>query len=379
MHVLQGVLAADDGTIAWEGGVGDIKADAVFVFGSGETFQSGAAHRRIQEQFPGAVKIGCSTSGEIAGTIVRDETTVVTAVQFDRTAVQASFVQLDNPPDSFRAGSSLVQELSDSSLKHVFVISDGLAVNGSELVRGLSSALPEGVAVTGGLAGDGERFEQTSVICNDRCSSGIIAALGFYGDALSIGYGSLGGWDPFGVERTVTRSSGNVLYELNEASALALYRQYLGSAAEELPASGLLFPLSMRVGDSDQWVVRTILGIDDEAQSITFAGDVPEGAQVRLMKANFDRLVDGAVSAAQTAAQPLAGMSAELAILISCVGRKMVLKQRVEEEVEGVRSVLGDGAVLSGFYSYGEISPFSSTAKCELHNQTMTITALSEQ
>jgi hypothetical protein len=69
----------------------------------------------------------------------------------------------------------------------------------------------------------------------------------------------------------------------------------------------------------------------------------------------------------------------DLAILISCVGRKLVLKQRVEEEVESVRNVLGARTVLSGFYSYGEIAPFLPSAKCELHNQTMTITTFAER
>ena len=96
------------------------------------------------------------------------------------------------------------------------------------------------------------------------------------------------------------------------------------------------------------------------------------------MKANFDRLIDGATGAAGTGRVALGTATPELAILISCVGRKLVLKQRVEEEVESVRDVLGESVVLTGFYSYGEISPFTPGAKCELHNQTMTITTMAE-
>lgn len=124
--------------------------------------------------------------------------------------------------------------------------------------------------------------------------------------------------------------------------------------------------------------MRTILGIDREQQSLTFAGDVPEGSYSRLMKANFDRLIDGAVGAAETGHRAIGSAPAELVLLISCVGRKLVLKQRIEEEVEGAREVLGPDAVFAGFYSYGEISPFTPGAKCELHNQTMTITTFSE-
>jgi hypothetical protein len=195
---------------------------------------------------------------------------------------------------------------------------------------------------------------------------------------LKAGCASLGGWDPFGPERLITRSRGNVLYELDGHSALDLYENYLGEHAEGLPATGLLFPLSLRTGEDSTGVVRTILSVDRQERSLTFAGDVPEGLYGRLMKANFDRLIDGAIGAARATSEGLAGGTAKLAVLISCVGRKLILKQRIEEEVEGVRDVLGEGCTLAGFYSYGEISPFTPGAKCELHNQTMTITAFSE-
>jgi hypothetical protein len=170
-----------------------------------------------------------------------------------------------------------------------------------------------------------------------------------------------------------------VLYERDGQSALALYKRYLGEHAKDLPASGLLFPLSLRTREDVPPVVRTILSVNEADQSMTFAGDVPEGGYVRLMKANFDRLIDGAVGAGRVSARALADTRAELALLISCVGRRMVLRQRVEEEVEGVRDIVGPTAAIAGFYSYGEISPFTPKARCELHNQTMTVTTLSER
>jgi hypothetical protein len=214
---------------------------------------------------------------------------------------------------------------------------------------------------------------------DETLKDNMIAALGFYGNRLRVGFGSLGGWDPFGPERLITRSQGNVLYELDRRSALDLYKLYLGEHAKGLPATGLLFPLSLRMKTGETGVVRTILSVDEEEQSMTFAGDVPEGAYARLMKANFDRLIDGAIGAAQASYQALGSTSPHLAVLISCIGRKLVLRQRIEEEVEGVRDVLGDRTILTGFYSYGEICPFSTGAKCELHNQTMTITTFLEE
>jgi hypothetical protein len=205
-----------------------------------------------------------------------------------------------------------------------------------------------------------------------------ITAVGFYGDAINVSYGSYGGWDSFGVERKVTSSKANILYSIDNQPALELYKSFLGENAQHLPSSGLLFPLSLRTKEDEQPVVRTILAVNEADQSITFAGDLPEGSYVRLMKANTERLIQGAIKAAEITSKAMKTDHADLAILVSCVGRKLVLKQLVEEEVEGVYDLLGEGHYSTGFYSYGEISPFSDNAACELHNQTMTLTVLSE-
>jgi len=353
-------------------------AQLVLVFGATALLRDSRPIQDIRQAYPRAHVLGCSTAGEISGTRVFDDSLVATAIHFEATRLQAAKIHLSEVSDSLRAGERLALALEHTGLVHVLVISDGTQVNGSALVRGLAKHLPPQVAITGGLAGDGARFDQTLVCLDGMPESGQVAVIGFYGTHLKVGYGSVGGWDPFGPERLITRSSGNILYELDGQSALALYKKYLGAHAADLPASGLLFPLSLRVREDDTGIVRTILGINEEQQSITFAGDVPEGGYARLMKANVDRLIDGASEAAQASYEAIGSSSPDLAILISCVGRKLVLKQRIEEEVEGVREILGDRTVLTGFYSYGEISPFTPSAKCELHNQTMTITTFSE-
>jgi hypothetical protein len=354
-------------------------ADLVLLFGDAALLDDPSLLEPIRRVHPRAHFMGCSTAGEICGTRVLDQSLVATAVHFDHTRVEGSCITVENGKDSFGAGAELAHRLDPDGLVHVLVLSDGLHVNGTDLVRGLTSELPEGVTATGGLSGDGARFEETVVLWDDVVEKRSIAVLGLYGSHLRVGYGSLGGWDPFGPERLITRSDGNVLYELDGQSALQLYKRYLGEHASGLPATGLLFPLSLRTQEGDSGVVRTILSVDEGDQSLTFAGDVPIGSYARLMKANFDRLIDGAIGAARTSYEAIGSCSPDLAILISCVGRKLVLKQRVEEEVEGVREVLGARTVLAGFYSYGELSPFTPKASCELHNQTMTITTISER
>lgn len=354
-------------------------AQLVLVFGASLHIARAPWLAPLRSAYPHALFFGASTAGEIAGTRVYDDTLVTTAITFEHTRLRMASVRMSEFKSSTEAGERLAGALPSEGLVHVLVMSDGTTVNGSELVRGMLRALPKGVQVTGGLAGDGARFERTLVVAGDELASGLVAAIGFYGDRLNVGYGSLGGWDPFGPERKITHSEGNVLFELDGEPVLDLYKAYLGEHAKGLPATGLFFPLNIQREGERETLVRTIQSIDEERRSLTFFGDVPMGATAQLMKANFDRLIDGAAGAARGSGLSLHQSNPELAVLVSCVGRKIVLKQRTEEEVEAVQAVLGNGTVMTGFYSYGEISPTGRHGQCHFHNQTMTITTFSEQ
>ncbi len=328
--------------------------------------------------FEKSILIGCSTAGEIIGIQVLDSSIALTAVKFETTKIKIVDVDLNSYElDSYKTGSIISEKLKGENLRHIFVLSDGLIVNGAELVKGLQHKIDKKVSITGGLAGDGADFEKTFVIHNNEIHSEKIVALGLYGEDLKIGFGSKGGWDSFGIERLVTRSENNILYELDGEPALELYKTFLGEKAKDLPGSGLLFPLSMRDEDNKIPVVRTILAIDDQNQSLTFAGNIPQGSYVRLMKANVDRIISGAEQSAMIS-KSNTGDAHQLAFLVSCVGRRLVMKQLVEEEVEAVNEVFGNKIFTTGFYSYGEIAPFDKFTPCSLHNQTMTITTFSE-
>jgi len=359
-------------------GVSD-RTQLALVFGSVDILKNPARLEEIHRLFPNARVVGCSTAGEIVANRVFDNSLTATGVFFEKTALQFAQTTVESMDGSFDAGRKLAEALDHEGLVHVFVLSDGLNVNGSALAKGLRSALPDTVAVTGGLAGDQDRFQETLVFLDAIADGKTVAAIGFYGDQVQIGYGSRGGWDSFGPDRLVTRSKANVVYELDGQPILQLYQRYLGEFASGLPATGLLFPLSLAVNDGQERLVRTILAINEQDGSMTFAGDVPEGSFARLMKANVERLVDGAADSARQSR--IAGAPAPcLAMLISCVGRKLVLKQRVDEEVESVQDTLGANTALTGFYSYGEICPMGPDRKqAELHNQTMTITTFAER
>jgi hypothetical protein len=349
----------------------------VIAFGSTGILQDDSIYETLKLTYPNAEILMSSTSGEILDTKVSDDTLSVTAIEFEKTTILTTTTQISTIKSSYQAGHQLATSLKHEGLRYVLIISDGQQVNGSQLVLGLQNSLPKGIIITGGLAGDGSRFKTTLVGLNEVPIEGRIVAIGFYGDSLLVTYGSVGGWDPFGPERLITKSCENILYELDGKPALDIYKMYLGEYASELPGSGLLFPLSIRLADSQHSIVRTILSVCEKDKSLTFAGNMPEGTYARLMQANFDMLIEGASQAAQ---DTMAGTEKkpDLAILISCVGRKLVLDQRIEEEVEVVRAIYNDKTAIAGFYSYGEISPSFNFMKCELHNQTMTITTLTE-
>ncbi|WP_300977003.1 FIST signal transduction protein [Flavobacterium sp.] len=352
-------------------------ADLVIGFGTGALVSDPLNYNAIREKFPNALLTMASSAGEIFGKEVFDNTISLVAMQFDDTKIATSEVNIEEYANSFEAGKVLVDQLPKAKLKLIFVLSDGGKVNGSELVKGINEATANSVLVTGGLAGDGAKFEKTYVGLNQLPTSGKIVAIGFYGDKLQVSHGSIGGWESFGLERTVTKSDKNVLYEIDNKSVLDLYKNYLGKYAQELPGSALLFPLSIKLNESEDVIVRTILSIDEQKQSMTFAGDLPLGSKVRFMKANFDKLIDAASDAAANCLK-MNAISPKVAILISCVGRKVILNNRIDEEVEAVSDIFNNTTLLTGFYSYGEISPLRPFSGCELHNQTMTITCLNE-
>jgi hypothetical protein len=352
----------------------------VLAFGGKELLETDNIYTRLREIYPLAEIITCSTSGEIYGEQVYDNSVSAVAIEFEKTGFAVEKINITDYINSYDAGTALFKKLNQQDLSYFLVIADGALLNGSELVRGIESSNSKHIPVTGGLAGDSDKFNYTLVGCNDEPNRGNIVGIGFYGNDLKIAHGSLGGWDMFGPEKTVTRSLANKLYEIDNRSAIEIYKQYLGRYADELPGSALLFPLSVKLEESGNVLVRTILSIDYADGCMVFAGDLPEGSQVRFMKANFDKIIDAATNAA---AQTLTKLDAnnekpKLALLISCVGRKLILGKRIDEETEAVAELFGSNTIMTGFYSYGEISPLNPGAKCELHNQTMTITTFDE-
>lgn len=363
----------------WVSGNGSSRAaDLVLYFGTRQALACGARYEELQEKFPGAHLLGCSTGGQIRNNDIIDDEIAAVALKFERTELKLACVPADDPARSRVCGEKIGQALASDGLAAIFVLSDGLNVNGSELVAGITSVVGEHVALTGGLAGDGAEFKETLVGGDGPPRKHQVAAVGLYGDTVRVGHGSAGGWDEFGPRRRITRSQRNVLFELDGKPALDLYKRYLGEEADGLPGTALLFPLRIRDPQHPEYeLVRTVLAVDHAARSMTFAGNMPEGWVAQLMRGNLDRLAAGAAEAARQAAAGMGGRDG-VAILVSCIGRRLLMGQRTTDEIEAASAKLGARMPRLGFYSYGEISPHGGSGVCQLHNQTMTVTTISE-
>ena len=355
-----------------------LKNPLVLVFGNRLMLEEPNIYESVRVLFPeGHIVIG-STSGDITSKHVDDKSITITAIEFEKSNFIIETSNISNfKSDSFKIGVDLVSQFPKEDLKLVFVLSEGDFVNGSELIKGMNSVANNDFLITGGLCGDDFLLGQTLASYNENPKAGEIVAVAFYGKTFEASCSVYGGWAPFGPERLVTKSVSNVLYELDNKPALELYKKYLGEKSKGLPDTALLFPFNVKSPDQSKPLVRTILNINEKNNSMIFAGDIPENSKVQLMMANVDNIANASGLATSQAIE-LRKEKAQLALLVSCIGRKLVLDQRIEEEIEGVLDVLEDETKICGFYSYGEIAPFHGEINSQLHNQTMTITLISE-
>ncbi len=355
----------------------DSQNTLVLLFGSSNKALVKKPIQELAKNFQNSSIMGASTAGEIFQEEVYEDSIVAVVMRFATTQLKLVTKEIHN--NSFHLGKEMATELASDALAAIFILSDGLHINGSQLTDGFNTVITPDVTTSGGLASDKSNFVETWIVVNGEVKSNFVSAIGFYGKNIRMGYGTNAGWDILGIKKRVTKSQNNRVYTLDNKPILDIYKKYLGEQAKDLPASGLLFPLGVYTNEAQKTpIIRTVLTVDEEEKSITFAGDIPEGARVCLMKSNNDKLISAALDASQDVNledytdEPLVN------IAISCIGRKLVLKQRVEEELEAAVENLPAKTLQVGFYSYGEISP-SGLQQCDLHNQTMTLTTIWEK
>jgi len=354
----------------------------LFIFGTAKVMKENLFFNDIRNIYPNAILVGGSSAGTIYEDEIVDESHIIaSALCFKKSKVKLAIENIHDIKDSFNIGKRLVSKLSADDLKHIIVLTDSINLNGSMLVEGLNANIDSEIPISGGILGEETKtFANAYVLANKPAQTSITIAIGFYGEIESF-YGSDSGWDDFGTERVITKSTGNIVYEIDGEPALDLYKKYLGDLADKLPASGLRFPLNIWNPDNNEKpVIRTLMAVDEVKKSLTFVSDVPQGFKAKLMKTNIDGLIDGSERAIQqTEFIPTENKSA-YCLAVSCIGRQLILDQLTEEELVVIDDYIGDNVELTGFYSYGEIAPFSKELKnCRFHNQTMTVTVITEK
>ena len=222
----------------------DSPQSLVLVFAGFDDVTTSSALTSLRSAFPTSLIVGCSAAGEIVGSEVHDGVLAIAIAKFEKTSLRLAWSDIASHEGSYGAGLQVGEQLSDPDLAGVLVLSCVNLIDGAALSRGVNHALP-GVAITGGLAGSGDDFDAWVAI-DDKAEGGCVAGVGFYGSDVRIGHGSYGGWDAFGPQRLITKSSGSEMFELDHQPALPLFKEYLGSLAAGLPQTGLRFPLAIR-------------------------------------------------------------------------------------------------------------------------------------
>jgi hypothetical protein len=346
----------------------------VFVFGDIDIVQQVDHNKILKKLYPNAEIVICSTAGNILDTSIDAYGAVASAISFDSAFVQTSakHLNLNTPTQDIK---ELIHSLDKKELQHILLFTPGLN-NAPEILNEIN--LENNITISGGLAADNYKFEQTYLCLNNIKGEDVAIAIGLYGSSIDVQVSAETGWQEFGAKRIVTKSEKNIIYEIDNKPAIELYKRYLGNEIKNLPNSALRFSLSVRKRANDKnKVIRTIIHVNED-NSLVYAGNIEEGSVVQLMKTNIPNVLDGAFLSAKKI-RPL-NSKPSLALLISCCARRSVLKQFAEEEIEIIQDILTSTTQIIGFYSYGEIAPFSNDlTNSFLHNQTMTITAIYEK
>lgn len=263
----------------------------------------------------------------------------------------------------------------------LLVFPDGMGGDGIRVIEGLHSVLGSGFEIVGGYLGDDERFESTFQYYDGKIYRDTIVGLLISGRGEFItGIGVRSGFRSIGNRFYCTAAEGNVVKKFEEERALDLYKKFLGEArSRRLPGICLEYPFGLideksSIQGKEYFQLRCGLAVDHTMGTISLAASVPEGSPITLTAASRGEIIDGAKLAAQQARDSLQGAKPLAIFMFSCVGRKLVLGRRTQEEVTAVRKILGEDVPLIGFYTYGEMGPIDKMkeelAITKFHNET---------
>lgn len=326
----------------------------------------------LAERWPGLPLVGCTTDGELSSQMGFQEDSI-SLMLFSSEKIDFQVTVARDLSQGMEA--SIAQALAEvpQDTHLCFALPESLTVSGASVVRSLQNQLGPGVTLFGGSAADQWSFERTHQFFGQEILEDSAPLLLFCGD-LHVSSGISSGWSPMGEGGTVTRSQGNQVFEINHHSALSFYRTYLGdhiTITQEYPLGVFEEP------GSDQYYMRAPMSYDAQDQSITFAGDVPEGSRVFITEAARGGILSACEESITTAHQNFQG-DPQAALVISCAARKQVLGTRTRQEHEALKRLIRADLPVLGFYSYGEIAPLPGGARAQFHNETFVTVLLGD-
>ena len=329
----------------------------------------------IEAEFPGLPLVGCTTDGEVSSALSFQEDSVALLLFAGDGLVAGAGVGTDLSTDPHAAARAAIEAagIEGRTPQLCVVFPESLTTSAVSVVAALNEALPEGTALVGGTAGDQWRFDGTNQFCGAKVYSDSLPVLLLYGD-FKIGVGVQSGWNPIGERGAVTKAEGGVVYEVDGDSALAFYHRYFGDQVRPSPE----YPIGVFDNQGGAFYLRAPLAFNDEDGSVTFAGDVPHGAEVQITAAAHEDIVAACEKSIRSALEQMNGAKARGALVISCAARKQLLGTRTGKEHEILRGVLGDDVPLVGFYSYGEIAPHGGVPLADFHNETFVTVLLGD-
>lgn len=333
----------------------------------------------VAEVAPGVPVVGCSTAGEISGNGPGDEGVVVMALGGPGFTVATSAAQADGGRlrEASAEAARCVERIADRPHRVLLLLTDGLAGDQQEVVRGAYQTVGAELPLVGGCAGDGLKMTGTYQLHGTEILTNAVVAAAIGSDA-PIGIGVRHGWRRVGEPMMVTSSADNRVAQLNDCPALDVYLDRLGAPAEARTDAAaftrfaLTHPLGLSRRSGEE--VRFVAEADFEARALVCIAQVPQGGQAWIMEGDDDSVLVATDEACSEAISALDGQPPIGLLAFDCIARRGVLGDAgIEREVSRISTFAG-GAPVAGFYTYGEIARVSGVSG--FHNQTLVVLAL---
>lgn len=370
--------AAAAGRQATERALASGPSKCLIVFASPD-YDLEALTRAIHGSAGGADVVGCSTAGEIATGGPGDAGVVVFALGGEGLSV-ATAAAGDAASRLREAGAeaaACLAEVEDRPHRVLMLLTDGLAGDQQEIVRGAYSVVGASVPLVGGCAGDNLAMRETLQLYGESVLRDAVIGIAISSDA-PLGIGVRHGWSEVGEPMLVTESSATRVFALDDRPALDVYLERLDAPEEARsdPAAFTRFAMTHPFGVSTRAAetqIRYIADADFEERSIGCIAEVPQGGLTWLMEGDSDSVLDATDGACADALGALDGHPPLGVLAFDCIARRGVLgEEGIQQEIERIGRRVD--APVAGFYTYGEIARTRGIAG--FHNQTLVILAV---